>query len=342
MSTRETTETDRQTTDAKNKYDELVELDNKENSAASTKAADRAWKEWQSKKQDFHRQDATVRMLETETRALRRQKDMVHCIRSKDDARLELIERKLEKLDTLDTLSETVRVNTETIGKVEEGLTNHSNELTDHSNELTAINDKIKRFERLVTEQTKNLKETERKTRLAEMDAARTEIKIVGIDFDMMMGNEGTDNPNGQRLVAYLFDTAKIDTREPIRIIDYKQFGKARVTSDEHGRERPRSAPVVLKFNTKEARALFWSKASRTQDKCWRMQDSDQERHRATAKNYRTKAKELKAQGGWNQTKVNIVMDKEVGFRYAVWKKMEKKDEWMLECKEKLDVDDSA
>ena len=67
----------------------------------------------------------------------------------------------------------------------------------------------------------------------------------------------------------------------------------------------------------------------------------DQDRHRATAKEYRIRANELRGQG-WKHTKVNVVKDSEVGFRYAVWKRKDTKEDWTLDKKERLECDEQA
>ena len=169
------------------------------------------------------------------------------------------------------------------------------------------------------------------------MEESSKEVKVIGVNFDEMMQSKEGDRPDLSKVVRYLGHTGKIRNDGSVHITHYRQLGDSKVTKDKRGNDRPRSAPLVVRFSSKEGRANFWKDAFAAREKCWFHTDSDQARHKKVTDSFRKRAAHLRTQG--MQVKVNIKKEREIGFRYAVWRRENSNDEWILDKQEELECE---
>ncbi len=249
----------------------------------------------------------------------------------RSDFRTQKIDRRLssqeKRLADLETLTDTVK---ETKTTVETLKTTVGSNVTD----LQGHEARIQKLETVVKGQTKVLQGIEKATRLDELERAAKEVKVMGIPFNDVVGNDRDDFPNTDKLCDYLWDSGKLGQPD-VGIIGSVQLGRAKPFTDGKGNEKPRSAPVVLKFREKKGRDKFWAMAVASKDKLWYISDSDQPRHQHTATMFRNKAKSLRKDGCF--ARINIKKDNEVGFRYQVQTRKRREDDWEVYSTEKMD-----
>ena len=117
------------------------------------------------------------------------------------------------------------------------------------------------------------------------------------------------------------------------KVVNVKQLGIGKVKTTDKGKDLPRSAPFILKFETKEARNDFWTEASKSK-RPWQTQDSSILEYQEIISKLNSMAKKEKDKG--RLTRIRYYPDHTCGMRYALESKASRNERWQRTFEEPM------
>ena len=160
----------------------------------------------------------------------------------------------------------------------------------------------------------------------ADFRQLQTEIKIVGVNYDehFGIGKESLRHPD---MISWLSNVMKENRDQLDKIVlGFSQLGKSKVTKTKGGADRPRSAPIIVKFSNQGYRGEFRKLANKVSPAPWKLHDSALPRYEGIIKKFNDKRQAEEEKGLW--ARVRYYKDVDCGFRYFLESKQKDATSW--------------
>ena len=160
----------------------------------------------------------------------------------------------------------------------------------------------------------------------ADFRQLQTEIKLVGVNYDEHFGN-GKESLRHHEMISWLAVVMNENREQLDKIVSgFSQLGKAKVTKTKGGADRPRSAPIIVKFSNQGYRGEFRKHANKIKPAPWKLHDSALPRYEGIIKKLNDKRQAEEAKGLW--ARVRYYKDVDCGFRYFLESKQKDASSW--------------